>query len=245
MKIQAFQIGEQINLKIFKQFCNGKLLESSSSELFYEFDNNKFLLLLNCGVCCFCGYEDVEIINFLKVLQKDVINPIDQIKEVLDLEDKKNLGISELKDSDIVKIVMLNLAQSVALDHYNNIAEKALEQVTVYSLELETKGRVSISRKRMMKVIGKVLNTKNKIVENLFLFDSPDLVWEDSDLNRLNKKMVEYFDLRARIKEVEYTLKVVDDNLLIFREIYLHRESSKLEWIIIILIAFEIVKSFF
>jgi len=33
---------------------------------------------------------------------------------------------------------------------------------------------------------------------------------------------------------------VVEENLFVFPEIYLHRESSKLEWIIIVLICIEV-----
>jgi len=35
----------------------------------------------------------------------------------------------------------------------------------------------------MMKFIGKSLNTKNKIVDNLYIFDSPDIAWDNKTLN--------------------------------------------------------------
>jgi required for meiotic nuclear division protein 1 len=34
----------------------------------------------------------------------------------------------------------------------------------------------------------------------------------------------------------------VEDNLAVFRELYMHRESSQLEWIIIILICIEVAE---
>ena len=55
---------------------------------------------------------------------------------------------------------------------------------------------------------------------------------------------MKHFDLRVRFSEIEYTLKIINDNLSIFREIINQRESSLLELIIIVLILVEIVDLF-
>ena len=55
---------------------------------------------------------------------------------------------------------------------------------------------------------------------------------------------MKHFDLRVRFSEIEYTLKIINDNLSIFREIINQRESSMLELIIIVLILVEIVDLF-
>jgi uncharacterized Rmd1/YagE family protein len=52
--------------------------------------------------------------------------------------------------------------------------------------------------------------------------------------------LIKHFDLRVRFSEIEYTLRIIEDNLSVFREIINQRESSLLELIIIILILVEV-----
>ena len=92
----------------------------------------------------------------------------------------------------------------------------------------------------MMRFIGRALNTQNDIAENIYIFDAPDLVWDDEFLDRLNQGLIKHFDLRVRFSEIEYTLRIIEDNLRVFSEIINQRESSLLEWIIILLILVEV-----
>ena len=91
-----------------------------------------------------------------------------------------------------------------------------------------------------MRFIGKALNTQNEIAENIYVFDAPELVWDDEYLDKLHQGLMKHFDLRVRFSEVEYMLGIIDDNLSVFREIIHQRESSLLEMIIIILILVEV-----
>jgi len=100
---------------------------------------------------------------------------------------------------------------------------------------------LKISRKNMMRFIGRALNTQNDIAENIYIFDAPDLVWDDEYLDKLHQGLSKHFDLRVRFSEIEYTLRIIEDNLSVFREIINQRESSLLELIIIVLILVEIV----
>jgi uncharacterized Rmd1/YagE family protein len=65
-------------------------------------------------------------------------------------------------------------------------------------------------------------------------------VWDDEFLDRLNQGLIKHFDLRVRFSEIEYTLRIIEDNLRVFSEIINQRESSLLEWIIILLILVEV-----
>ena len=135
---------------------------------------------------------------------------------------------------------MFNIAQSVALDLYHEVTENLLTEIRGFTSQLETTGKLSINRRNMLKFIGKALNTQNDIADNIYIFDAPELVWDDEYLDRLNKGLMKHFDLRVRFSEIEYTLRIIEDNLRVFREISHQRESNTLEWIIIILILVEV-----
>jgi uncharacterized Rmd1/YagE family protein len=139
---------------------------------------------------------------------------------------------------------MFNLAQSVALDHYHDVTENLLTEVKGFTNELEITGKLKISRKNMMRFLGRALNTQNDIAENIYIFDAPDLVWDDEYLDKLHQGLMKHFDLRIRFNEVEYTLRIIEDNLTVFREIIHQRESNLLEYIIILLILVEVFDLF-
>jgi uncharacterized Rmd1/YagE family protein len=126
------------------------------------------------------------------------------------------------------------------MDFYTQRAQEQLTEIQRFTKQMETEGTIHISRKNMVRFIGKALNNKNRIVENLFIFDSPDLAWDDEYLDRIHRGMARTFEIQLRFKELEYNFKVIEDNLSVFRDFFLHRESSKLEWIIIALICIEV-----
>ena len=96
----------------------------------------------------------------------------------------------------------------------------------------------------MKRFIGKILNIKNKISENLYIFDSPEITWEDEQLNKLNTDLKQTFDLKDRYHLIHDRIEIIKENLELFKDIMDHRESSRLEWIIIILILVEVVDMF-
>ncbi len=68
----------------------------------------------------------------------------------------------------------------------------------------------------------------------------PSSVWDDQYLDKLHQGLIKYFDLRVRFSEIEYMLRIIEDNLSVFREIIHQRESNILEYIIIVLILVEV-----
>lgn len=110
-----------------------------------------------------------------------------------------------------------------------------------YIIELERFGKLSISKINLLKYIGKVLNVKNSIIDNLYILDDPNLVWDNENLDLLNKQLKTNFDINTRFKDLDYRLQIVEDNLRLFTDVLNVRESSRLEWAIVILIIIEIV----
>jgi uncharacterized Rmd1/YagE family protein len=136
---------------------------------------------------------------------------------------------------------MLHVSQSVALDYYSEQTNKLLEETHAHTLILEQKGKLDISGRNLKRFIGKTLNLKNRIAENLYIFDSPDLTWEDEYLTKLDTGLKNTFDLQVRFRNVEEGLIIVKENLELFRDIMQHRKSTALEWVIIALILVEVI----
>ena len=253
LKISAYHISENISLKQFKADFTGDLLYSSSSELFYSVGEGGFLYLFNYGVAAFAGMSDVESTRVLSLIKEYSQNIIDEdffddyILKSGDVS-RPAYGFDEITVSeitpDVIKIVMLNLAQSVALDYYSKAADVLLESVNRFADKLEKTGRMGISKKNMLKFVGKTLNSKNRIIDNLYIFDVPDIVWDSKYLDEIHTGLIRVFDLKSRFKEVQASFKNIEENLSIFIEVHQHKMSNILEWIIIVLILIEVVDLF-
>ena len=253
IKLVALNIADSIDVKGLKNSFQGKLVTSTSTELFYKTAENQYVSIFNYGVVAFSNHTQQEIDSVLSSIDKFIVNKQENISETIQVEFKETPGISyenevlsvplKFNHDQLFRIVMFDLSQSVALDYYSDIAEKLLQEVKGFSSELEQKGSISLNKKAMMKFIGKSLNTKNKIVDNLYIFDSPDITWESEKMDKVHKLLARTFDLTSRFKEIEYTFNIIDDNLQIFKENYEHRHSTFLEVVVIILILIEILQT--
>jgi len=106
------------------------------------------------------------------------------------------------------------------------------------------KGRLAVSGRKLKKFIGKTLLIKSRIAENLYIFDSPPETWENEQLDKLHGELKKSFDLHDRFRDVSEGLGIVKDNLELFKDILQYRNSLMLEWIVIILIAIEVIHLF-
>ena len=250
MKISAFYMAEGIRLKELKEAYTGTLLQETPFEVFYRVDEDCYFYVFDYGAVVFANMDDIGMSKHLALLHPICFRPLseklrDDFEIILKPDEPLHFGFDSLScpriSEDVAKIVMMNVAHSVSMDFYARRVEELLAEIHVFTNQMEQEGTIHISRSNMIKFIGRMLNSKNRIIENLFIFDSPDVTWEDEYLDRMHHGLARTFEIQSRFKEVEYTFKVIEDNLSVFRELYLHRESSKLEWIIIALICIEVL----
>lgn len=249
LEVKAYHLEKQIDLnKIRLWFSKHQLLKREHTFLFYKIDNQSYIYLKNYGSIVFLNCKK----SFISTVIEHITGKKTEIDEMFSEEykitltneievDFDNIQIKELND-DIAHIIMLNLAQSVALMNYAEKASDLHEKTMKYSHQLEETGKFKLSKNKMRKFIGKTLNLKNNIAENLFVFDSPELAWNNKDLSTLDFKLNDELDIVKRHQSIENSLNVIKENLDLFSDILHHRYSSMLEWIIIILILFEIVQ---
>jgi required for meiotic nuclear division protein 1 len=253
LKVQSYQISESIDIKSFKAAFTGNIFHAEADELFYEIASQKYLYVFKYGVVCFLGYNETEKSAFIQLIKTHCKNILEEkLNEEFEIETnavKIKFGFNRIElvkaDEEMLRLVMLNVSQSVALDHYLTQTNALLEETNFHTQTLELKGSLSISGRNLKKYIGRTLNIKNRIAENLYIFDSPDETWEDENLNKLDIGLKKTFDLQARFRTIQEGLGIVKENLELFRDILQYRNSTVLEWIIIILIFVEVVNLFF
>ncbi len=249
MKIVAFQISEHIDLKRFIQAHSGKVPQVDSNDYFSWNEMDQYLYLFKYGIACFSGYDETEIEKLLKQIQEFSIKDIEgNIQEEYDIQIKPGsfeIGFNHITigeaDPASIKLIMLNISQSVALNYYSNQTGKLLEDIQNYTLQLEKYGNFKISWLKLKMFIGRALNIKNRIADNLYIFDMPQIAWDNEHLHKIDQGMKKEFYLQARTRNIQDDIKIITDNLELFTSLTLHRKNAFLEWIIILLILIEVV----
>jgi required for meiotic nuclear division protein 1 len=249
IKLIAFFVANQLEIRGIKSFLKQRPVADSSSELFYQFSVDKYQYYFNYGIIVFSGYTEEEMERVIRGVDAYKRAPASHwLRDEFDIKFELNRemrfdfneAVLGMVDAKVIRIAMFNLAQSIALDQYRSTTENLLAEVRVFTNRLERKGTIRVSRKNMRRFLGKALNTQNDIAENIYIFDAPDLVWDDEYLDKLHQGLIKHFDLRLRFSEVEYMLKIIEGNLRVFSEIINQRESTSLEIIIILLILVEV-----
>lgn len=249
LEVVAHQLADGIDLRKCKTAIAAPLYFAGPDELFYRYNNDKLLYIFKYGVICFLnfsGEEREQLISSIKPFFRNSLEkPLEEGFSVETNAESPMLGFNKISipnnDTNTLRIIMLNVSESVALDYYSDLTNHLLEETNEHTLILQRKGKLDITGKNLRKYIGKTLFLKNQISENLYIFDSPTETWENEELNKVDNGMKRAFDLQERFRNIEDELGIVKENLELFKDIMQHRHSNLLEWIIIILILVEVV----
>ncbi|MGB0881792.1 MAG: RMD1 family protein [Vicingaceae bacterium] len=249
-KAVAYHLGNKIDLKRIRKQSTYSLIKYENSFLLFQITGSSFVYFKDYGSIVFINCdENIKQQLFKLALRKDLnINdlPKEKYDIVVDEKLKKGVEFDHINVAeftvDIAHVIMLNLAQSVALDFYYKMSFSLLESMKKYALQLERTGKIKLTRNRMRKFIGTTMNLKNKIAENLFIFDTSSIAWSTENLLQLDNQLAKELDIIDRHHGLQENLNIVKENLELFKDILQHKYSSLLEWIIILLILFEVVQ---
>ena len=249
LHVVAYQIADNIDVRAFRAANKEGIYRYDADELFYKTGPQDFVYVFKYGVVCFLNYAEAARAEFLQRINPFCKNVFEQplseeFQVETDVRDNK-FGFNKIEivnaDIEVLRLIMLNVSQSVSLDYYSELTNSLQEETHGHTLKLERRGRLDISGKNLKMYIGKTLNLKNRIAENLYIFDSPPETWEDENLNRIDQGLKRTFDLQDRYRDLREGLEIIKENLELFKDLLQYRNSTFLEWIIIILVALEVI----
>jgi len=249
MKVLAYQIADSIDIKGFKSNFNATVHFSDSDEIFYETEKGAFIYVFTYGIVSFLNYDEVSVSAFIQLIKPFCKNFTEaKLSEEFEIEtgaDGMRFGFNKIEiikpNVDIFRLIMLNVSQSVALDYYYELTNKLLRETSRQTQYLEQNGRLYISGRNLKRFIGRTLNLKSSISENLYIFDSPPETWEDEELNKIDMGLKKTFDLQVRFRHIQESLQIIKENFELFKDIMQYRSSRVLEIIVIILILVEVI----
>jgi uncharacterized Rmd1/YagE family protein len=142
---------------------------------------------------------------------------------------------------DAIRIASILLAQSTALEYYENLIENLLIKTNAFSRELEQKGKYLEESEDLIKFIGLCLNTRQEIIANLYIVDSPDEIWENNYLERLFTELKAILDIDVRYRALEHKIRIIQESVEVIVDLSKSRRELRLEMIIVVLIAVEVI----
>jgi uncharacterized Rmd1/YagE family protein len=242
-------VADSIDVRSFRSVYKEDIYHFDSDELFYRTGAQSFTYVFKYGVVCFINVDAPGIRAFIEKIGPYCRNPLaTQFNEEFEVDvdaDETRIGYNKIElagaDVQALRLVMLNVSQSVALDYYSDLTERLQEETTAHTRVLERKGKLDISGKNLTRYIAKTLNLKNRISENLYVFDSPPETWENEQLNKIDQGLKTTFDLQERFRDIREGLEIIKENLDLFKDLLQYRNSTYLEWIIIVLVFLEVL----
>lgn len=139
------------------------------------------------------------------------------------------------------KVISLLLAQSVAMDYYEEDVQEILTRSEVITRGMQTEGRLPGRVGDLVKFIGSCIATKNGVIATLALFDKPDAAWEVQSLDRLYNSLRLELELDDRFRALEAKLRMIQENLVLLVDLSQHRSTWRLEVTVVLLILFEVL----
>ncbi|MEO5969810.1 MAG: RMD1 family protein [Bdellovibrionia bacterium] len=260
-RIKAIHIVEKLKLKDLRERFTQPPLEFSNYEMIVRYAPNSFLFVYN--------YGSVVFFNVPEELQEKELSAIQEYRVSAEQSRATDVFLLEVKEGvpvpsqvpgaankvyfdrvvvssfsyEIVKIVCMLLAESTALEYYEILIENLLLKINSYSKTLRRQGKMLESTEDLIKFIGLCMDTKQEIISNLYIVDSPDETWESIELDKMHQELKVMMEIDIRYRALEYKIKIIQESIEVIVELSKSKRETLLEMVIILLITFEIIIS--
>lgn len=236
-------------LKFSNANCNLNSLEGSLSV-----SDCSYMVVFQYGSIVLFNIRDNEADSFLKIVEKHASRLLPEMrKDEYEVRENPTLhtwmqgGLDYIMlqhlDTDGIRTIGSVLGQSIALDYYVRQVDGMVAEFTDINREMEKTGTFTMKRKKLFQLVGKANSNLADVILKLGLFERSDIAWKDAKYAQIWEYLRDEFELTQRFASLDFKLKFVEHNIRFLQEILQNRKSDFLEWLIIILIAAEIIIS--
>jgi required for meiotic nuclear division protein 1 len=245
----ALQIGDRINTAGFE----GQLL--SNAPLSLRVGSRGLAVVFRYGVVVFVGLTADEEAEFLERLQSRTFGKISpyedewaKIQVAKEGDEPIPVGgpilVRELSVERLL-VIADALAKSVVLARDERQVANVIDTIEPFARELGTEGRTSRNRTGLLKLLGNALLVQQRLSGRVAVGDKPDVLWDRPDLERLYARLEDEYELSERAETLNRKLSVIAETATTLSDILDTKRSVRLELIVIYLIAFEILVTFY
>ncbi|KAI9055373.1 hypothetical protein LZ554_000330 [Drepanopeziza brunnea f. sp. 'monogermtubi'] len=133
------------------------------------------------------------------------------------------------------------LAQSVKTSLFEELVDNTIETCKDIPTQIALTGKIALNRKQINMQIGELFILRISIHLNGSVLDTPELFWIEPQLEPVYQAVRSYLEMDQRVSLLTERLDVIADLLAVLKDQLSHGHGEMLEWIVIVLIAAEIV----
>jgi len=133
-----------------------------------------------------------------------------------------------------------SLAQSVKLDAFEDSVDQTVDSMKQLPEKMAKMGKIGLSRRQIRKKMGELFIKRNSINLHSDILDKPEFFWVFPEVEPVYTMIANYLDLSPRVEVLNQRLGVIHELFEMLNSELNHQQSSRLEWIIIILIFIEV-----
>jgi uncharacterized Rmd1/YagE family protein len=255
MRCSSFCTAEIFNIdELAKYFRNQGLDPKFYDDVIHlhkgDEDEIKEIFYFPYGCVIFWGLSEEEEEQYLDNLKPYEIGSLsEKTQDVCLFERGEETAINEEDDQIILEsddvLIKLSLShglsQSVKLAAFEDSIGKTIEKTRHLPEELATKGKISLSRKKLSQKIGALFAERNSINLHSDILDTPEFFWRRPRYEPYYHMASNYMDIATRLDILNRRLDVIHELYEILSNELKHAHSSYLEWVIIWLIVSEVV----
>ncbi len=252
LPVHAYGFASQFRLRELVNCFVGARLRQSKTQIVAEYAPDRFALAFDLGAIVFVNVSAEERTRVLgEVRRRFTDEPHAPLEEEFLIEILPNTPpegrvafdrviLAEISPPAI-ELISLLLAQSVAIDYYEEDLQEILVTLDKHIDFVADKGCIPGSRSDLTRFVARTLATKNQIIAALAVLDKPAVTWEKETLDRLYRALREMLEIDERFRSLEYKLRTIQESLELFLDMQQTRHGHVLETIIVVLIVAEIL----
>jgi len=223
----------------------------STMPLAFRAGEKGVVALFRYGVAVLVGMSPLEEDGVIRRLDGRIIDPVKpreeetvQIEIAPDKDDQLTpYGAIVVKalTTEHTLLIADALATSVVLARDEKNVAAVFRVIQPIAQELAEHGRTPGGRRAILKHIGNALLVQHRIAGLVAVAEKPDVLWERPGLERFYARLEDEYELKERADVLTRKLTVISDSAKAFADIIDTERSLRLELIIVVLIAVEIV----
>jgi uncharacterized Rmd1/YagE family protein len=245
----ALLLGDRINTAGFE----GETL--SAAPLAIRIGETGIAVIFRYGVVVLIGMSRQQETEFVEKAMAHVAGTFDRPEEEMAsiqiMREKADQvpvgGPIQVKAMSPERLFLISdaLAKSVVLARDERQVASVFEVIEPFARDLATRGKARLSRADTLRLIGSALLVQHRVSGRVTITEKPDALWDRPDLERLYARMEDEYELRERFEALNRKLAVIADTANTLADIIDTQRSLRLELIVVGLIAFEIVITFY
>ncbi|EME84821.1 uncharacterized protein MYCFIDRAFT_97858, partial [Pseudocercospora fijiensis CIRAD86] len=133
------------------------------------------------------------------------------------------------------------LAQSTKTSLYEDLLDATISTTQTIPSQIASTGRIQMTRKEINMQIGELFILRINIHLQGSVLDAPELMWAEPQLEPVYQAVRSYLEMDQRVALLQERVGVIADLLAVLKDQLSHTHGEYLEWIVIVLIAAEIL----